>query len=61
MQAKYKNINAFLYAPVQAKYWKHHELWDGTYNLDDLLDIHELMEVSNENEIRAYESSKKEV
>ena len=51
--AKYENINAFLFAPVQAGLWKQHELWDGTYNLDDLLDIHEMMNVAHENERRA--------
>lgn len=33
-------------------YWKHHELWDGTYDIDDLLDIHELMAVKQENDKR---------
>ena len=36
-------------------YWKQHELWDGTYTLDDLLDIAELVEVRNINEARAME------
>ena len=39
-----------LYAPVLAGYWKQHEIWDGTYTLDDLLDITEVMIVKNENE-----------
>jgi len=25
--------------------WKQHELWDGTYTLDDLLDAAELIQV----------------
>ncbi len=33
--------------------WKQHELWDGTYTLDDLLDIIEMLEVKAENERRA--------
>ena len=37
-------------------YWKQHELWDGTYTLDDLLDIAELAEVRRENETRAMEA-----
>ena len=35
--------------------WKQHELWDGTYTLDDLLDIVELIRVRRENETRAAE------
>jgi hypothetical protein len=41
---------------VVAGYWKQHELWDGTYNIDDLLDIHEVMAVKNENERRIREA-----
>jgi hypothetical protein len=33
--------------------WRQHELWDGTYTLDDLLDIVELIRVRRENEKRA--------
>lgn len=38
-------------------YWRHHEVFDGTYTLDDLLDIHEIIDVQDENEARheAYE------
>ena len=50
-----------MFAPVEAGFWKQHELWDGTYSLDDLLDIHELMAVSNENKMRSYDAAKKEV
>ena len=32
--------------------WQQHELWDGTYTLDDLLDIVELIRVKRENERR---------
>ena len=35
--------------------WKQHELWDGTYTLDDLLDAAELVQVRHENEARAME------
>ena len=37
-------------------YWKQHELWDGTYTLDDLLDIAELIRVRNANQARAMEA-----
>ena len=40
--------------------WKQHELWDGTYTLDDLLDIAELIRVRRENEYRALEAAGKE-
>ena len=33
--------------------WKQHELWDGTYTMDDLLDAAELIQVRRENEERA--------
>ena len=42
--------------PVAAGMWKQHELWDGTYTLDDLLDITELIRVRRENENRAMEA-----
>jgi len=41
--------------------WKQHEVWDGTYSLDDLLDAHEIMAVKSENERRANEAAQKEV
>ena len=49
-----------LYAPVLAGYWKQHEIWDGTYTLDDLLDITEVMIVKNVNERREYELMEQE-
>ena len=47
------NLDAFLFLPVAAGMWKQHELWDGTYTLDDLLDAIELIQVNRENEHRA--------
>ena len=38
--------------------WKQHELWDGTYTLDDLLDAAELIRVRRENEWRAAEAAR---
>jgi len=38
--------------------WRQHELWDGTYTLDDLLDIHEILLVKYENQRRASEAGK---
>jgi hypothetical protein len=42
-----------------AKDWRQHEVFDGTYCLDDLLDWHEMATVMNENKLRADQSSKK--
>ena len=50
------NIDEFLFMPVAAGLWRQHELWDGTYTLDDLLDIVELIWVKRENENRAAEA-----
>jgi hypothetical protein len=46
----------YLFAPVQSKHWRQHELWDGTYTLDDLADYHEMAQVAAENEKRAQEA-----
>jgi hypothetical protein len=48
----------FAYAPVIAGAWQQHQVWDGTYNYDDLLDWHEMQSVKNENERRVQEYSK---
>lgn len=39
--------------------WQQHELWDGTYTLDDLLDAQEILTVKAENEARARESAER--
>lgn len=46
-----------VFAPVGAGMWRQHEMWDGTYTLDDLLDIVELLQVKNENERRSSEAA----
>jgi len=35
--------------------WQQHQVWDGTYLYDDLLDWHEMNMVKKENERRVYE------
>lgn len=55
------NIDPYLFAPVLAGHWKQHELWDETYTLDDLFDIHELMSVHDENIQRAEDAHKREM
>ena len=52
------NLDEFLYTPVALGLWKQRELWDGTYTLDDLLDITELTAVRQENEARALEAAR---
>ena len=58
MTAECPNVDEFLFLPVAAGMWQQHELWDGTYTLDDLLDIVELIRVKHENEYRAMETMK---
>lgn len=49
----------FCFMPVLKGMWKQHELWDGTYILSDLLDIHEAVDVQQKNEGLLYEHMKK--
>ena len=58
MTAECPNIDAFLFLPVAAGHWQQHELWDGTYTLDDLLDAAELIGVKRENNIRAADAAR---
>ena len=51
--AEAANIDEMAFLPVAAGYWRQHEIWDGTYTLDDLMDIVELIQVSNKNQRRA--------
>lgn len=39
--------------PVETGLWKLHETFDGTYNIDDLFDICELLDVQFENKLRS--------
>ena len=55
---KCPNIDEFLFLPVAAGHWRQHELWDGTYTLDDLLDITEMIRVMRENERRAAKAAR---
>jgi hypothetical protein len=41
--------------PVDAGLWRLHETFDGTYTVDDLLDISEVLDVRAENGARARE------
>ncbi len=56
MIAECPNVDEFAFLPVTAGMWRQHELWDGTYTLDDLLDAVEVIRVRRENEQRALEA-----
>ena len=58
MTASCPNVDEFLFLPVAAGHWRQHELWNGTYTLDDLLDIVELIRVRRENEKRAVDAAR---
>ena len=45
------NLDEFLFLPVSAGLWQQHELWDGTYTLDDLLDAVEMITVKRAREV----------
>ena len=47
--------------PFVAGIWQQHEIWDGTYDFDDLLDAHELLYVREENRRRAHAAAEAEV
>ena len=55
MIASCVHVDEFAFLPVVAGMWQQHELWDGTYTLDDLLDAVEVIKVRRENEYRAME------
>ena len=56
MIAECPNVDEFAFLPVTAGMWRQHELWDGTYTLDDLLDAVEVIRVRRENERRTLEA-----
>ena len=59
MIAESPNVDEFAFLPVNAGMWRQHELWDGTYTLDDLLDAVEVIKVRRENEKRAAEATQR--
>ena len=56
MIASCVHVDEFAFLPVTAGMWRQHELWDGTYTLDDLLDAVEVIQVKRENEARAMDA-----
>lgn len=51
----FPTLDALCWTPVAASLWRQHEISDGTYDLQDLLDVLEFLEVKNENQRRADE------
>lgn len=43
-------MDAFLWRPVLAGMWKHHETFDGTYDFGDLCEVNALLDWKQENE-----------
>jgi hypothetical protein len=48
----YPTLNPLLWRPVAAGLWRHRELFDGTYDVQDLADALEYLDVKEENERR---------
>ncbi|WP_259472730.1 DUF6889 family protein [Clostridium estertheticum] len=40
--------------------WQQCQVFDGTYNIDDLFDAHEILAVKRDNERKAYKAAEKE-
>ena len=50
--AHYPTLDGMLFRPVSAGLWQHRETFDGTYDIEDLIDIHEFLDVKEENQRR---------
>ncbi len=46
----FRTLAPLLWIPVGAGLWKQHELWDGTYTAEDLVDVLEFLEIKDVNE-----------
>ncbi|QDX92070.1 4-alpha-glucanotransferase [Brevibacillus laterosporus] len=51
-------MDEFLFAPVLGGLWTHRDVVEDVFDIDDLLDAHEIMEVKAENTRRAQEAAK---
>ncbi len=56
----FQTLNPLLWRPVAAGLWRQHETFDGTYDVGDLLDVLEFLDVKDENERRYHATLKKE-
>ena len=50
--ATFQTLNPLLWRPVIAGFWRQHEIFDGTYDVGDLLDVLEMLDVKDENDRR---------
>ncbi|USG65161.1 hypothetical protein NDK47_24060 [Brevibacillus ruminantium] len=51
-------MDEFLFAPVLGGLWTHSEVVRDVFDIDDLLDAHEILEVREENRRRAEEAAR---
>ncbi len=45
-------LDPVAWRPVAAGLWRQHEMFDGTYDVDDLVDVLEFLDVREENQSR---------
>lgn len=48
----FPTLDPLVWRPVAAGLWRQHETFDGTYDVGDLLDVLEFLDVKEENERR---------
>lgn len=48
----FPTLDPLVWRPVAAGLWRQHETFDGTYDIGDLLDVLEFLDVKEENERR---------
>jgi len=51
-------VDEFLFAPVLGGLWQHRDVVEDVFDIDDLLDAHEIMAVREENIRRAQEAAR---
>jgi hypothetical protein len=45
-------LDGYLWRSVASGFWKQRETFDGTYDFEDLIELHEFLDVREENERR---------
>ena len=56
----FPTLNPLLWRPVAAGLWRQRELFDGTYDIGDLIDVLEFLDVKEENRRRQAAALEKE-
>lgn len=51
-RARYQTLDGYLWRSVASGFWKQRETFDGTYDFEDLIELHEFLDVREENERR---------